>query len=43
MIMSICVFANGQVGVSVVEYLLQNKEKIGILESLILISLLLKF
>ena len=29
--MSICVFANGQVGVSVVEYLLQNKEKIGIL------------
>lgn len=31
MIMSICVFANGQVGVSVVECLLQNKEKIGIL------------
>ena len=29
--MSICVFANGQVGVSVVKFLLQNKEKISIL------------
>ena len=29
--MTICVFANGQVGVSVVEFLIQNKEKIGML------------
>ena len=29
--MSICVFANGQVGVSIVKFLIKNKEKIGIL------------